>query len=292
MLGTVLRNFLATRRNPAPARNDPELARTAFLAGESAAQSGNFVAARESYERALALDPSLPHVHVRLSQLRMPGRSYVDVLRAIHGHLRPRTYLEVGVETGMTLRLASPETRSIGIDPEPILDAPLNASTTLYTMTSDAYFAGHDVRAELGGLPIDLAFIDGMHHFEFALRDFMNIEKSCSRESTVLIHDCYPFDRLTAERERRMLFWSGDIWRTLLALRKYRPDLRVHTVATAPTGLGLVRGLDPASRVLEEKLDQIVREFLALDYSVLDTDKDAKLALVPNDWERIKAILQ
>ena len=285
MLGTVLRNLLRPR-------NDPELARAEYIAGENEMRNGDFVAARESFERAFALDPRLPNIQDRLSQLRMSGPHYVDVLRTIHAHLRPRTYLEVGVETGTTLRLASPQTRAIGIDPRPILDAPLGASATLQLMTSDAYFAGHDVRAELGGLPIDLAFIDGMHHFEFALRDFINIEKHCSRESTILIHDCYPFDRLTAERERRMLFWSGDIWRALLALRKYRPDLRVHTVATAPTGLGVVRGLDPESRVLEEKLDQIVREFLALDYSVLDTDKDAKLALVPNDWERVKAILQ
>jgi hypothetical protein len=292
MLGTVLRNFLAARKDPAPARNDPELARAAFLAGESALQSGNLVAAQASYERALALDPTLPNIHMRLSLLRMPGPFYVDVLRMIHAHLRPRSYLEVGVETGMTLRLASPQTRSIGIDPEPVLNGPLNAATTLHTMTSDAYFAGHDVRAELGGLPIDLAFIDGMHHFEFALRDFVNIERNASPQSTVLIHDCYPFDRDTAERERKTVFWSGDIWRLVLVLRKYRPDLRVNVIATAPTGLGVVRGLDPASKALPERMQEIVAEFAALDYSVLDADKPGMLALLPNDWERIKAILQ
>jgi len=66
----------------------------------------------------------------------------------------------------------------------------------------------------------------------------------------------------------------------------------LHTVATAPTGLGVARGLDPQSRVLEENFDEIVREFLALDYSALDADKAEKLALYPNDWEKIKAILQ
>ena len=285
MLGTVLKRLLGSR-------SDPDAARAAYLAGEAQLRNGELAAARSSFERALALDPALPNVHMRLSQLRMPGPFYIDVLRAIHRHLRPRTYLEIGVETGATLRLASPKTRSIGIDPEPILDAPLGKSVTLHTTTSDAYFAGHDVRAELGGLPIDLAFIDGMHHFEFALRDFINVEKNCSRDSTILIHDCYPFDRVTAERKRATVFWSGDIWRALLALRKYRPDLRVHTVATAPTGLGVVRGLDPGSRLLEERLEQIVREFGELDYSELDADKDAKLVLFPNDWERIKTILQ
>ena len=38
----------------------------------------------------------------------------------------------------------------------------------------------------LGGLPIDLAIIDGMHQFEFALRDFINIEKHSSPQSTNL----------------------------------------------------------------------------------------------------------
>ena len=51
------------------------------------------------------------------------------------------------------------------------------------------------------------------------------------------------------------------------------------------------RGLDPRSRVLGEKFDEIVREFLAQDYSVLDADKAGMLALYPNDWEEIRAIL-
>src|SRR5262249_26303853 len=148
----------------------------------------------------------------------------------------------------------------------------LGANATVYEMTSDEFFARHDVRGKLGG-PIELAFIDGMHHFEFALRDFINIEKSCTPDSTVLFHDAYPLDRATAERERRTGFWSGDIWRFVLALRKYRPDLRVHTIASAPTGLGVIRGLDPSSRVLGERYAEIEREFLALDYSVLDADK-------------------
>jgi hypothetical protein len=158
-------------------------------------------------------------------------------------------------------------------------------------MTSDAYFAMYDVAGDLGGLPIELAFIDGMHHFEFALRDFINVERRCSAGSTILIHDVFPVTRLSAERERQTSFWSGDVWRLVLILRKYRPDLSVNVIATAPTGLGVVRRLDPGSRVLAERYEEIVREYLALDYSVLDADKAGMLALFPNDWERIKALL-
>ncbi|HEY6240001.1 MAG TPA: tetratricopeptide repeat protein [Burkholderiales bacterium] len=253
---------------------------------------GEYDRVRQACEAALALAPNFHPAHDVLARLELPGAYYLDVLSMIHSHLRPRTYLEIGVADGSSIALAQPETRAIGVDPEPKIARPLGPRTKICTTTSDDFFAAHDVHAELGGLPVDLAFIDGMHHFEFALRDFINVEKRASPQSTILIHDCYPFSRLTAERERRTTFWSGDIWRLVLLLRKYRPDLRVNVIATAPTGLGVVRGLDPASRTLHEHLDEIVREFLAVDYSVLDADKAGMLALCPNDWEKVKAILQ
>jgi hypothetical protein len=252
---------------------------------------GGIDAARERCETALALAPALEPAHSLLASLNFPGPFYLEVLSMIHAHLRPRTYVEIGVETGLSIALARPETRAIGVDPQPKISRPLGPRTSICAATSDEYFATHDVRAELDGLPIELALIDGMHQFEFALRDFINIEKHCSPRSTILIHDGYPLTRLTAERERRTTFWSGDIWRLILLLRKYRPDLSVNVIATAPTGLGVVRRLDPASRLLEERFDEIVREFLALDYSVLDPDKAGMLALYPNEWEKIRAIL-
>ena len=90
-----------------------------------------------------------------------------------------------------------------------------------------------------------MAFIDGMHHFEYALRDFINIEPLCRTGSVVFIHDCYPIDARSAERDQVTAFWSGDIWRLLVLLKKYRPDLAIHTLGTPPTGLGLITRLDP-----------------------------------------------
>jgi hypothetical protein len=54
----------------------------------------------------------------------------------------------------------------------------------------------------------------------------------------------------------------------------------------------MVRGLDPASRVIPENYDAIVKECLALDFSVLEPDKAKVLNVIPNDWERIKEILR
>ena len=130
-----------------------------------------------------------------------------------------------------------------------------------------------------------------MHHFEFALRDFANVERYCTSESTILIHDCYPLDRETARRDGSPPFWSGDIWRLIVLLKKYRPDLAIHTIGTPPTGLAVVRNLDPDSRFLTENHDRLCQEFLALDYAYLDDHKAGKLNLVANEWEKIRAVL-
>ena len=161
----------------------------------------------------------------------------------------------------------------------------------MFAETSDAFFAGHDLIAELGGMPVDLAFIDGMHHFEYALRDFANLERCCTPRSVILIHDCYPLDRLSAERIPNAVFWSGDIWRLIVLLKKYRPDLAVDTIGAPPTGLGMVRNLDPGSRLLQENHGRLCEEFLALDYAYLDQDKSIKLNLFPNDPEKIRTLL-
>jgi hypothetical protein len=235
--------------------------------------------------------PGFEAVDALEAQIRFGGEHYFQVLERILDAVRPRSYVEIGVETGASLRLVKAPAIAIGIDPQPRLTAPLEANQRVFAETSDAFFAGHDLRAELGGLPVDLAFIDGMHQFEFALRDFANLERYCTPASTILIHDCYPLDRETAERERHRVFWTGDIWRLILLLKKHRPDLAVHTIATAPSGLALVRKLDPGSRLLHDRHDQLCREFLALDYSEIEDDMAGKLNLFPNEWGRIRALL-
>ena len=102
---------------------------------------------------------------------------YLDFLRGLHERLAPRTYLEIGVAQGHSLALS--RCRSVGIDPAFAVDQELLAPTSLLRRTSDAYFAGLERAGErpFDRLPIDLAYIDGMHHFEYAVRDFISIER-------------------------------------------------------------------------------------------------------------------
>jgi len=229
--------------------------------------------------------------HVLLAAIELPGPGYFSLLARIHAHLRPRTYVEIGVSRGESLRLAHADTDCIGIDPAPRPKTRPGPRQRIFAEKSDDFFASHDVIAELGGRRIELAFIDGMHNFEFALRDFINIERHCEPGAIVLVHDCYPLDAATATRERHTSFWSGDVWRLILALKKYRPDLKVHTVGTAPTGLGVITHLDPSSRVLSDALDRIIAEYLATDYSILQGRKSELLGLYPNNWPAVRALI-
>lgn len=255
---------------------------------------GDVAEARRRGEEALAAsgeaDPG-EEMMALVAGMRMPGPNYQEVLAGIHAALRPRIYLEIGVSNGLSLAHARQSQRAIGIDPAPELRVALPPCAEVFRETSDDFFGRRDVRALCDGHAIDLAFIDGMHRFEFALRDFLNVERYCAPGSTILMHDCYPLDRKSAAREQRTAFWSGDIWRAVLALKKYRPALRISTIACAPTGLCVVRGLDPASRVLAERYDEIVGEVGALDYDVLAQDQAGMLNLVPNDADTLRRLL-
>jgi hypothetical protein len=55
------------------------------------------------------------------------------------------------------------------------------------------------------------------------------------------------------------------VFRVQYALAEHRPDLLQVCVDTEPTGTLLVANVDPASEVLSERLDDIVREYVQPD---------------------------
>jgi len=182
---------------------------------------------------------------------------YRETLRRIHADLQPRVYLEIGVRHGFSLALADAPV-AIGVDPAPELKAPLGPHARVVTATSDEFFAAAAARYLPG---IDLAFIDGMHWFEFALRDFMNVERHANAHGVVVIDDIFPNHPLQAERHRRSSVWTGDVWKIVPCLRRYRPELRLMSLDTSPTGLLVVAGLRPGSDVLANRYAAIVEDF-------------------------------
>jgi hypothetical protein len=186
------------------------------------------------------------------------AKSYLKTLELIHRELAPRLYLEVGVRNGRSLRLAG--CASIGIDPEPGLSQSLRSDAKLFRRTSDDFFQSEAPHAIQDA--IDFAFIDGLHRFEYALRDFINIEHYSAPASLVAVDDVFPNHPVQAKRERESRVWTGDVWKLLACLRVFRRDLIVLPVNTAPAGTLLVTGLNPASRELTENYDLIVRRYV------------------------------
>lgn len=260
-------------------------------AATAQSQRGDRDMAAWSCERALELDPADKPANQLLKNLFFHGDGYHAVIERVHRLLQPRTYVEIGVARGDTLRSVAPGTLAVGIDPEPRLAYTPPPHVRVFAETSDAFFARDDVRAQLGDAPVDLAFIDGLHHFDVVLRDFMNLERLCHPGSVILLHDCFPRTRITSARERSTLLWTGDVWRAIVLLKKHRRDLSIHTIATPPTGLGFVTGLDPSSRVLAEGLEPMIEEGFALDYSCLEPDRARTLNLVDNDQDTLHKLI-
>ena len=224
---------------------------------------------------------------------RFWSRDYYDLLGELHARFRPRSYLEIGVATGKSLALVRHATRALGVDPATaesarlIYHSPENVPQ-LYRMTSDEFFEQRDIRQELGRDSFDLAFIDGLHHFDQVLRDFINLEQYAGPDSVVLIHDCLPVDPQVATRERSTAFWTGDVWRIIPCLQAVRPDLEIITLPLAPAGLAVVRRLDPASRVLTRHYDGIVAQFEQLALPA-DWDERCRLLAVEQDETAFEA---
>jgi hypothetical protein len=188
---------------------------------------------------------------------------YLDFLAGLHERLRPRAYLEIGVRHGDSLALA--DCPAVGIDPAPSLRVTLPGTARVVRRTSDEFFARKRPLRPLDGQRPDLAFIDGMHLFEFALRDFAGVERLAKWSSAIVFDDIFPRDVKEAARDRRTRAWTGDVYKLLGILARHRPDLLCLRVDTKPTGLLVVLGLDPASRVLVERYDEILERDLVPD---------------------------
>jgi hypothetical protein len=181
---------------------------------------------------------------------------YLQVLERLHQELAPTNYLEIGVRRGISLSLA--RCPALGVDPNPEVDRELPETTKVVRLTSDEFF-----RDRAGSVSPDLTFIDGMHLFEYALRDFMNVERRSPPGGVVVLDDVFPNHPLQANRVRASQVWTGDVWRVADILSRRRSDLFLLPIDTAPTGLLLVAGLDRENRVLWDGYDQIVREAMS-----------------------------
>lgn len=214
---------------------------------------------RRTVREEVEQDPSYPVVD---------GLHYLDVLAGIEAHMNPELYLEIGSRSGTSL--IPRKCSFVAIDPVLNLKSSDFSSTGdmyFFRKTSDDFFASGFL--ERNGLIPDLTFIDGMHHFEYALRDFMNCENAMSSDGIICLHDVVPFNGEMTTRDEDYLkigtAWTGDVWKLVLALMKFRPDLTIDVLKASRTGLCCVSGLDPENSILHQNFEQIIEEFVPID---------------------------
>lgn len=165
-----------------------------------------------------------------------------DFLARLHSVLRPRTYLETGVNRGQSMTIS--RVPSIGIDPEFSVNSELRADIHLARTSSDEFFARRHPVVHLPEPVVDLALIDGMHLSEYALRDYLAIERFTEPASVIVFDDMLPRSVDEAARRRHTNAWTGDVYKAAQALREMRPDLVVIEVDTQATGVTVVLAPD------------------------------------------------
>ena len=188
-----------------------------------------------------------------------------QLLAHLHEILQPKLYLEIGVHQGLSLALAKNAEYAIGVDPNPLIQA--SANQLLYRTTSDNYFA---TTKYIGR--IDLAFIDGEHLAEFALRDFINVAGYSGPGTVVVFDDVLPYNSAIADRVMPPGGdWTGDVWK-VWELLKNRDDLSVYLVDTFPTGTMVVwnweKGLADAGARLSEEYERHERRIMDMGTEV------------------------
>lgn len=220
-----------------------------------------------------------------------PGSlDYRTLLAQLHDIIRPEIYAEIGVAFGRSLAIS--RAKSVGIDPGFTLPAEALANKPwikLFHMTSDDFFAQYRREHVLDGGALDLSFLDGLHLFEQVLRDFYHLESWSSPGGVIAIHDVLPRAVAWAAREPLPGEWTGDVWRIVPCLQRYRPDLMLRLVDAPPSGVLLVSRLDPANTVLADHETHIRHQFLRqpVPYEVQVRDYLERAAVIsPDEWHR------
>ena len=193
---------------------------------------------------------------------RHVGKHYVAFMSFVMETLGTRTYFEIGTRKGGSL--AGLNCNTVAVDPNFIINSNVIGGKSVcmfFQMGSDRFFEDYKLSQLLNG-PVEVAFLDGFHVYEYLLRDFINTEKHCKKNSVIFMHDCLPFTQPMADRKTpKNRGWTGDVWKVVPILKKYRPDLKIYALDCPPTGLIMVTGLDPTSTVLDDKLFDILDEF-------------------------------
>lgn len=202
------------------------------------------------------------------------------------------SYLEIGVFLGKVFFNVSAK-KKIAVDPhfrfglyrkfKRIFKNITNLNAKFYEKTSDAFFAENAPKL-YSHSKIDISLVDGMHEYDFALRDVENTLRYLQNGGVIIMHDCNPqmpqhaasFADWKANNFQGI--WNGDVWKTIVHLRSLRDDINVF-VLDCDEGLGVVTFGKP-----ENKLDFNREQIRSFTYEQLAANRKEWLNLKPPSY--------
>ena len=196
-------------------------------------------------------------------------------------------YLEIGVFNGHVFFKIKSKFK-IAVDPEFRFDFlrktgkiflnPYNLYNKYYSKTSDDFFK-QDAPGLFEQKKIQLAFIDGMHEYEFSLRDVENCLDYLTDDGVIILHDCNPQTETAGgsfeewAKNGYIGTWNGDVWKAILHLQSLRNDINVF-VLDCDHGLGIVTRGKP-----ENKLNYSLEEIRGFNYESFSKNREQWLNL-------------
>ena len=203
-----------------------------------------------------------------------------------------KNYLEIGVEEGhIFFKVKCPN--KIAVDPKFIINPrwkirhwlyyPLNIFNRFFEKTSDKFFDQNAPKV-YSRKKIHLALVDGMHEYEFALRDIENTVEYMEADSVILVHDCNPIIKQASvsfkDWEARQFtgHWNGDVWKAILHIRSLRKDLTAF-VLDCDHGIGFI-----TKKKDDNTLSFTEEEIQKLTFENFELNRDIWLDLKPEKY--------
>lgn len=229
----------------------------------------------------------------------------IELIQEIFRKTNFTTYIEIGTEHGLSF-LPIRCKYKIAIDSHFLISKkrkikwliknPYNIRNKYFEETSDDFFRKRE--SLLNGIKkVDVVLIDGLHTFQASLNDVLNSLKHLNNKGIIIVHDCLPPHKAAAlqtnqfpnEEQRKIEGWTGewcgDVWKSIIYLRRNLYELLDVSVINTDYGLGVVRIKNKIDRNL--KIDE--KSFNIIDkmtYEELIENVESILDLKSSEYAR------
>ena len=227
----------------------------------------------------------------------------IVLIQKIIEKYRFKTYLEIGSRSGNSFLPIKCKFK-IAVDPKFAIPRrkklkwlyknPTNIRNKYFEETSDAFFENRKTLFKKIK-HFDVVLIDGLHTFKASLNDALNSLNHLNQKGIIVLHDCLPNSNAAAtpavsyEAACAMNIegwtgrWNGDVWKTIVYLKKrYADNLDVYVLNT-DYGLGIIKSKNKIPESLKIK-EHLFYEINQMSYKDLCLDLEGLIGLKNKEY--------